>query len=206
METEAALNPSISNQVCVFNTVAVETVYFKTLLSAFGPITFAWHFYSDATPRLCVCVYHSIVPWGHKMLLGVFFCSFPYDAHPAGIYSLSNSLLDTPWRKQQEGRRHFTRVVNDQSLSSDGLVQELLSVLCNEDLWVLPRSPTSHKTTFTLIGDSESPRNTVLCLLMNLKVKYLLFTISDVNKLMLVIHIKHALVLNRTSSSNSSIG
>lgn len=168
METEATLNPSISNQVCVFNTVAVETVYFKTLLSAFGPMTFAWHFYSDATPRLSV--YHSIVPWGHKMLLFFFFfCSSPYDTHPAGIYGLSNSLLDTPWRKLQEGRRHFTSVVNDQSLSSDGLVQELLNVLCNEDLWVLLRSPASHKTTFTLVRGSESSRNTVLLLLMNLK-------------------------------------
>lgn len=52
----------------------------------------------------------------------------------AGIYTLSNSLLDTPWRKVQEGRRHFSSVVSDQSLSCDGLVQELLGVLNNEDL------------------------------------------------------------------------
>lgn len=51
-----------------------------------------------------------------------------------GIYTLSNSLLDTPWRKVQEGRRHFSSVVSDQSLSCDGLVQELLGVLNNEDL------------------------------------------------------------------------
>ncbi|XP_075904388.1 transport and Golgi organization protein 2 homolog isoform X3 [Nelusetta ayraudi] len=51
-----------------------------------------------------------------------------------GIYTLSNSLLDTPWKKVQEGRRHFSSVVSDQSLSCDGLVQELLGVLNNEDL------------------------------------------------------------------------
>ncbi|XP_028434728.1 transport and Golgi organization protein 2 homolog isoform X2 [Perca flavescens] len=52
----------------------------------------------------------------------------------AGIYGLSNSLLETPWRKLLQGKRHFTSVVSDQSLSCDGLVQELLSVLNNEEL------------------------------------------------------------------------
>ncbi|XP_061672531.1 transport and Golgi organization protein 2 homolog isoform X1 [Syngnathoides biaculeatus] len=52
----------------------------------------------------------------------------------AGIYSLSNSLLDTPWKKLLQGKRHFTSVVNNQPLSSDGLVQELLAVLNNEEL------------------------------------------------------------------------
>lgn len=51
-----------------------------------------------------------------------------------GIYGLSNSLLDTPWRKLVQGKRHFSSVVSDQSLSSDGLVQELLNVLNNEEL------------------------------------------------------------------------
>lgn len=51
-----------------------------------------------------------------------------------GIYGLSNSLLDTPWRKLQQGKRQFTSIVNDQSLSCDGLVQELLNVLNNEEL------------------------------------------------------------------------
>lgn len=54
----------------------------------------------------------------------------------AGIYGLSNSLLDTPWKKLLRGKQHFTSVVNDQNLSCDGLVQELLGVLNNEDLWV----------------------------------------------------------------------
>lgn len=57
----------------------------------------------------------------------------PIRLHP-GIYGLSNSLLDTPWRKLQQGKRQFTSIVNDQSLSSDGMVQELLTVLNNEEL------------------------------------------------------------------------
>ncbi|KAM3867910.1 transport and Golgi organization protein 2 homolog [Diretmus argenteus] len=51
-----------------------------------------------------------------------------------GIYSLSNSLLDTPWRKLQHGKRLFTSVVNNQTQSCDGLVHELLNVLNNEEL------------------------------------------------------------------------
>ncbi|XP_042344930.1 transport and Golgi organization protein 2 homolog isoform X2 [Plectropomus leopardus] len=51
-----------------------------------------------------------------------------------GIYGLSNSLLDTPWKKLLQGKRHFTSIVNNQSLSCDGLVQELLTVLNNEEL------------------------------------------------------------------------
>ncbi|XP_016898299.1 transport and Golgi organization protein 2 homolog isoform X2 [Cynoglossus semilaevis] len=52
----------------------------------------------------------------------------------SGVYGLSNSLLDTPWRKLLQGKRHFTSVVNDGTLSCDGLVQELLTVLNNEEL------------------------------------------------------------------------
>lgn len=51
-----------------------------------------------------------------------------------GIYGLSNALLDSPWRKLLQGKRHFTSVVSDQTLSGDGLVQELLNVLNNEEL------------------------------------------------------------------------
>ncbi|TDH12363.1 hypothetical protein EPR50_G00046160 [Perca flavescens] len=58
----------------------------------------------------------------------------PIHLKAAGIYGLSNSLLETPWRKLLQGKRHFTSVVSDQSLSCDGLVQELLSVLNNEEL------------------------------------------------------------------------
>lgn len=74
-------------------------------------------------------VFRSIEPEGPKLMLLVSFW-------PPGIYGLSNSLLDTPWKKLLQGKRHFTSVVNDQTLSCDGLVQELLGVLNNEDLWV----------------------------------------------------------------------
>nr|XP_057927462.1 transport and Golgi organization protein 2 homolog isoform X1 [Doryrhamphus excisus] len=58
----------------------------------------------------------------------------PIHLKPAGIYSLSNSLLDTPWKKLLQGKRQFTSVVSNQSLSCDGMVQELLGVLNNEEL------------------------------------------------------------------------
>ncbi|XP_040052542.2 transport and Golgi organization protein 2 homolog isoform X1 [Gasterosteus aculeatus] len=58
----------------------------------------------------------------------------PIHLKPAGIYGLSNSLLDSPWRKVLQGKSHFSSVVSDQSLSCDGLVQELLNVLNNEEL------------------------------------------------------------------------
>ncbi|KAI4873200.1 hypothetical protein NFI96_000618 [Prochilodus magdalenae] len=51
----------------------------------------------------------------------------------SGIYGLSNSLLETPWRKLQHGRRRFTSVV-DKTLPPEGLVQELLNVLNDEEL------------------------------------------------------------------------
>ncbi|XP_068167652.1 transport and Golgi organization protein 2 homolog [Antennarius striatus] len=57
----------------------------------------------------------------------------PIHLNP-GIYGLSNSILETPWKKLLQGKHHFTNVVNDQSLSRDGLVQELLSILSNEEL------------------------------------------------------------------------
>lgn len=66
-----------------------------------------------------------------------------------GIYGLSNSLLDTPWRKLLEGKRHFSTVVSDQSLSSDGLVQELLNVLNNEELHTPDPILESHDDTYS---------------------------------------------------------
>ncbi|KAK1806867.1 hypothetical protein P4O66_005349 [Electrophorus voltai] len=51
----------------------------------------------------------------------------------AGIYALSNSLLETPWMKLQHGKRLFTSVVN-KTLPPEGLVQELLHILNNEEL------------------------------------------------------------------------
>ncbi|KAJ8285993.1 hypothetical protein GJAV_G00033280 [Gymnothorax javanicus] len=59
--------------------------------------------------------------------------SEPISLKPAGIYGLSNSLLDTPWRKLLRGKEDFTRVVS-QNLSTNSLVQELLHMLNNQDL------------------------------------------------------------------------
>ncbi|KAG7480941.1 hypothetical protein MATL_G00061580 [Megalops atlanticus] len=57
----------------------------------------------------------------------------PIHLKPAGIYGLSNSLLETPWRKLQHGKHLFTSVVS-RNLPSEGLVQELLQILNNEEL------------------------------------------------------------------------
>ncbi|XP_046871887.1 transport and Golgi organization protein 2 homolog isoform X1 [Hypomesus transpacificus] len=57
----------------------------------------------------------------------------PIHLKAAGIYGLSNSLLETPWNKLQQGKRHFTSVV-DQGLPCDSLVQELIKLLNNEEL------------------------------------------------------------------------
>lgn len=51
----------------------------------------------------------------------------------AGIYGLSNSLLETPWRKLQHGKRLFTNILS-KTLPPNGLVQELLQILNNEEL------------------------------------------------------------------------
>ncbi|XP_076850765.1 transport and Golgi organization protein 2 homolog [Brachyhypopomus gauderio] len=51
----------------------------------------------------------------------------------AGIYALSNSLLETPWRKLEHGKRLFTSVVS-KTLPPEGLVQELQQVLNNTEL------------------------------------------------------------------------
>lgn len=50
-----------------------------------------------------------------------------------GIYGLSNSLLDTPWRKLEYGKQLFTEVVKrSQDLTKEELVQELLTVMNNQ--------------------------------------------------------------------------
>ncbi|XP_051959781.1 transport and Golgi organization protein 2 homolog isoform X2 [Xyrauchen texanus] len=51
----------------------------------------------------------------------------------AGIYGLSNSLLETPWKKLHHGKLLFTSVVS-RILPSDGLVQELMHILKNCEL------------------------------------------------------------------------
>ncbi|KAJ8380212.1 hypothetical protein SKAU_G00009900 [Synaphobranchus kaupii] len=58
--------------------------------------------------------------------------SEPISLKPAGIYGLSNSLLETPWKKLQRGKQDFTSTVN-RNLPTDSLVQELLHILNNEE-------------------------------------------------------------------------
>ncbi|XP_009272623.1 transport and Golgi organization protein 2 homolog isoform X2 [Aptenodytes patagonicus] len=51
-----------------------------------------------------------------------------------GIYGLSNSLLDTPWKKLQYGKQLFTEVVKrSQDLTKEDLVEELLTVMNNQE-------------------------------------------------------------------------
>ncbi|KAM9526801.1 transport and Golgi organization protein 2 homolog [Guaruba guarouba] len=51
----------------------------------------------------------------------------------AGIYGLSNSLLDTPWKKLEYGKQLFTEVVKrSQDLTKEELVLELLAVMNNQ--------------------------------------------------------------------------
>nr|XP_056715481.1 transport and Golgi organization protein 2 homolog isoform X2 [Euleptes europaea] len=51
-----------------------------------------------------------------------------------GVYGLSNSLLDTPWKKLQFGKQLFTDVVkHSQDLTKEDLVQELIKVMNNQD-------------------------------------------------------------------------
>lgn len=51
-----------------------------------------------------------------------------------GIYGLSNCLLDTPWKKLQYGKQLFTEVINrSQDLAKEDLVQELLTVMNNQE-------------------------------------------------------------------------
>ncbi|XP_062360040.1 transport and Golgi organization protein 2 homolog isoform X4 [Cinclus cinclus] len=52
----------------------------------------------------------------------------------AGIYGLSNSLLDTPWKKLQYGKQLFTEVVKrSEELTKEDLVKELLTVMNNQE-------------------------------------------------------------------------
>nr|XP_034953737.1 transport and Golgi organization protein 2 homolog isoform X2 [Zootoca vivipara] len=51
-----------------------------------------------------------------------------------GVYGLSNSLLDTPWKKLQYGKQLFTDVIrHSQDLVKEDLVQELIKVMNNQD-------------------------------------------------------------------------
>ncbi|XP_048412281.1 transport and Golgi organization protein 2 homolog isoform X3 [Stegostoma tigrinum] len=51
-----------------------------------------------------------------------------------GIYGLSNSLLDTPWKKLVHGKKLFTDTIKQSNeLSQENLVQELINVLNNDE-------------------------------------------------------------------------
>ncbi|GCB75617.1 hypothetical protein scyTo_0019033, partial [Scyliorhinus torazame] len=51
-----------------------------------------------------------------------------------GIYGLSNSLLETPWKKLVLGKKLFTDAIKQSNeLSPENLVQELITVLNNEE-------------------------------------------------------------------------
>lgn len=51
-----------------------------------------------------------------------------------GIYGLSNSLLDTPWKKLQYGKQLFAEVVRrSEELTKEDLVKELLTVMNNQE-------------------------------------------------------------------------
>uniref|UniRef100_H3BD25 Transport and golgi organization 2 homolog n=1 Tax=Latimeria chalumnae TaxID=7897 RepID=H3BD25_LATCH len=57
-----------------------------------------------------------------------------------GIYGLSNSLLETPWKKLQYGKQLFTEVIRrSQDLSKDELTEELMKVMNNSE----PQLPDS---------------------------------------------------------------
>ncbi|XP_074148931.1 transport and Golgi organization protein 2 homolog isoform X1 [Sminthopsis crassicaudata] len=51
-----------------------------------------------------------------------------------GVYGLSNSLLETPWKKLQYGKQLFVDVIDQsQDLTREDLIGELLKVMNNEE-------------------------------------------------------------------------
>nr|CAJ81843.1 novel protein [Xenopus tropicalis] len=51
-----------------------------------------------------------------------------------GVYGLSCSLLDTPWRKLQHGKKLFADIIRKiQDIAREDLVQELIKVMNNEE-------------------------------------------------------------------------
>ncbi|CAH2295607.1 Hypothetical predicted protein [Pelobates cultripes] len=51
-----------------------------------------------------------------------------------GVYGLSCSLLDTPWKKLQHGKSLFADIIKkSQDIAREDLVQELIKVMNNED-------------------------------------------------------------------------
>ncbi|XP_067862227.1 transport and Golgi organization protein 2 homolog isoform X2 [Heptranchias perlo] len=56
------------------------------------------------------------------------------NALEPGIYALSNSLLETPWKKLVHGKKLFTDAIKQSNeLSPENLVQELINVMNNEE-------------------------------------------------------------------------
>ncbi|XP_063820794.1 transport and Golgi organization protein 2 homolog [Pseudophryne corroboree] len=52
----------------------------------------------------------------------------------AGLYGLSCSLLDTPWKKLQHGKNLFADIIKrSQDIARDDFVQELIKVMNNEE-------------------------------------------------------------------------
>ena len=57
----------------------------------------------------------------------------------AGIYGLSNQLLDSPWKKVVHGKNRFSRVVSKSDLAlmgTDVLTQQLMDVLSSTTWFV----------------------------------------------------------------------
>ncbi|XP_020852003.1 transport and Golgi organization protein 2 homolog isoform X2 [Phascolarctos cinereus] len=51
-----------------------------------------------------------------------------------GVYGLSNSLLETPWKKLQYGKQLFVDVIDQsQGLSREDLISELLKIMNNQE-------------------------------------------------------------------------
>ncbi|XP_027715185.1 transport and Golgi organization protein 2 homolog isoform X2 [Vombatus ursinus] len=51
-----------------------------------------------------------------------------------GVYGLSNSLLETPWKKLQYGKQLFVDVIDQsQDLTKEDLITELLKVMNNQE-------------------------------------------------------------------------
>lgn len=66
----------------------------------------------------------------HSFACPRFYFLFQY----VGVYGLSNSLLDTPWKKLQYGKQLFTDVIKQsQDLTKEDLVKELIKVMNNQE-------------------------------------------------------------------------
>lgn len=53
-----------------------------------------------------------------------------------GVYGLSNSSLDAPWMKVNEGKKTFKEIIS-RGLERDELISQLLSLLSNKTWFVV---------------------------------------------------------------------